>query len=170
MKLTNMIRDAFIDAAMADVPKVDYDEQARSLGNKTLREAQQKVFPGIDLDATAEWFDKRHVSMPRPFSGLYAPALSGYVLKENDKVWIKLEALASSHATQKAQRDALRSKLQAVAYSCTTRKALADLLPEFEKYLPADTPASVRTLPAIANVVSDFAKAGWPKTQPKKGA
>jgi hypothetical protein len=49
----------------------------------------------------------------------------------------------------------------------STRKALVDLLPEFEKYLPADEAKAIASLPAVANVLSDFVKAGWPKNQPK---
>ena len=56
----------------------------------------------------------------------------------------------------------------AAAMSCTTRKALANLLPEFEQYLPEDTPAAIRSLPAIANIVADFSKAGWPKDKTKE--
>ena len=57
------------------------------------------------------------------------------------------------------------------ALGASTRKGLADALPEFEKYLPADEPAAVRSLPVVANVVADFVKAGWPKgKQPARAA
>ena len=62
----------------------------------------------------------------------------------------------------------LREKLHGCAYAVTTRKALVDLLPEFEKYLPADDASVCRTLPVVQNVVSDFVKAGWPKDGKKK--
>ena len=64
----------------------------------------------------------------------------------------------------------LETKLMAAANSCTTRKALVELLPEFEKYLPADQAAACKTLPAVANIMADFVKAGWPKDEAKKGA
>ena len=50
------------------------------------------------------------------------------------------------------------------------REALAAMLPEFEKYLPSETPALDRTVPAVANVVTDFMRAGWPKGQAKPAA
>lgn len=54
--------------------------------------------------------------------------------------------------------------------ACTTRKQAAEVLPEFEKYLPEDEPKALRTLPALANVAADFVKAGWPKNAKKGGA
>lgn len=170
MKLTNMIRDAFVRAAMDDVPKVYYAEQALVLAHKTMNELREKTFPGVDLILAEDWFEKRSVTMPTSFNNIYTSAPHSNVLKMNTKVWAKLEELNLANTAQSKKLEDLRTKLRAVAYSCTTRKALADLLPEFEKYLPADTPAAMRTLPVVANVVADFTKAGWPKTQPKKGA
>lgn len=79
-----------------------------------------------------------------------------------------VEELEKQNDEQHDSRNNLETKLQAVAESCTTRKALLNALPEFEKYLPADDAAACRSLPVVANVVSDFMKAGWPKgvTQP----
>jgi hypothetical protein len=68
-------------------------------------------------------------------------------------------------AAQRKQREELESKLGGCVYSVTTRKALVSLLPEFEKYLPADDTAALRPLPVLANVVTDFVKAGWPKNK-----
>jgi hypothetical protein len=72
------------------------------------------------------------------------------------------ELSEKARATRQTISD-LQDKLESVAKSCNTRKQLAELLPEFEKYLPADTPAAGRSVPAIANLVTDFTKAGWPK-------
>ena len=91
MKLTNYIRDAFINSTMNDVPKVDYSEQVQT----PITEA---------------------------------------VLSE----------------------------------------ALAEALPQFAKYLPAEPVkgAAPRSVPVVIDVVEDFVKAGWPKGQkpPKKEA
>jgi len=72
-------------------------------------------------------------------------------------------SLANKSAEQERQRVALRDKLKRAAASFTTRKQLAEAMPEFEKYLPADEAAAIRSLPAVTNVVGDFQRAGWPK-------
>jgi hypothetical protein len=82
----------------------------------------------------------------------------------------KMNALAVAKATQASDRDTLSAKLQAAANSVATRKALVELLPEFEKYLPADEGAACKTLPAVANLLADFSKAGWPKSATAKTA
>jgi hypothetical protein len=36
-------------------------------------------------------------------------------------------------------------------------------LPEFEKYFPAEDAPISKNLPALANMVADLTKLGWPK-------
>lgn len=76
----------------------------------------------------------------------------------------EVSKLTKLWAEQKKVHRELETKLEGVAAACTTRKALVEMLPEFEKYLPADEATANKTnLPALANVVTDFVKAGWPK-------
>lgn len=58
----------------------------------------------------------------------------------------------------------LQTRLKGVAYACTTRKQLEEALPEFSSYLPEEEAKAAKNLPAVANVLSDFVKAGWPKS------
>lgn len=165
MRLTNTIRDAFIHAAMNDVPQIDYQAQAEKLARDWLDKSFAATFPGVDK-AKAEasgWLDRVGVRMPVGLSNLYTYAPGYECLKHDARLWDKLQALSQKHEAQVRHRNELKDKLHAVAYSVTTRKGLADALPEFEKYLPADEPAAMRSLPVVANVVADFVKAGWPK-------
>ena len=43
------------------------------------------------------------------------------------------------------------------------RAAFVAKLPEFAHYLPAEDAPAGRSLPVVANLVTDFVKAGWPK-------
>lgn len=164
MKLTNYMRDAFILAAMNDVPKVDYDEQLRKTAQSVIEAKFAKAFPGIDYKAACEsgWLERCGVRVPA-LGNIYTWAPGYNVLKDDPKVWAKLEELARKHDDQQAARKGLEDKLHAVAYACATRKALAEMLPEFTKYLPAEADKGGRSLPVVANVVTDFVKAGWPK-------
>lgn len=93
-------------------------------------------------------------------SGMYLPQLRQRELPKAKHD--ELKKLRALELEQKARRDKLRSSLKSIASSTTTRKALAAALPEFEKYLPAEA-QTTRNLPVIANVVTDFMEAGWPK-------
>lgn len=167
MKLTNCIRDAFVRSVMTDVPTIDYEEPAR----KELERVALSLLPVAIRKAWADKELRQYVnsgsvtvnrfvsaSVPEPRGWQDARAFHEKVLQAAD-----VSELLAKHEAQRTQRGALESKVRGVAYGMTTRKALADALPEFAKYLPADEGAAIRSLPVIANVVSDFVKAGWPK-------
>lgn len=166
MRLTKVIREAFVRAAIADVPQRDYQAEIHKL---LQDDAISKLPPKVK--AIADDKDLRH------FLKTESHYINGYQCSNvrvmhpeytrSPKVNEKVEALLVELDEQRARIDALRTKLAATAEAVSTRKALVDLLPEFEKYLPADEAKAVATLPAVANVLSDFVKAGWPKNQPK---
>lgn len=173
MKLTNYIRDAFIRAAMQDVPEgKNYDEiiTRKVLASFVVRlpPSVQKVWKDQQTQAFIRLgtFHGFGVSVSVPsIDGRYA-SLSEKDLPDEERHAIT--ALAAEWKAEKQTMDSLRDKLKGAAYACTTRKALAELLPEFERYLPAESENSGRSLPVVANLVTDFMKAGWPKD--KKGA
>ena len=162
MRLTNFIRDAFVAAAMADVPKVDYVQQIRDLFNK-LYKAELKTL-GL------EKADLSRLRSMTVFAAGACVAANGLTRTEAVELTEdpRFTVLAENNKTQSEKLSALQTKLTGVANSVTTRKALIELLPEFEKYLPAEE-AKTKNLPAISNLVGDFVRAGWPKNQ-KKGA
>lgn len=59
-------------------------------------------------------------------------------------------------------RCAVEKKLTDAVMSCTTLKQLNTLLPEFKKHFPTETQPT-KNLPAVANLVADMTKLGWPK-------
>ncbi len=163
MKLTNYMRDAFIRAAMQDVPSIDYMEQARAfLQAESIEQLPPKV-RAIAKDKNLRHFLNTagcHVDSVGYISVLCG---RGDDFKPSAEAREKLSAISADAAKQKKTESELRSKLKAVAYSASTRKQLAELLPEFVKYLPADEATAIRSVPVVANVVTDFVKAGWPK-------
>lgn len=173
MRLTNTMRTAFVRAAMQDVPQVDYTEQIRTVA---IDYAVAKLPPKI----RAIWNDKDlrgHVGTSQIFVGGAYIAIPGDGMTEEER-HTAFGSLIAMRKAQQTELDNLATKLTGVANSCATRKALADALPEFAKYLPPEETPINRSMPALANVVADFMKAGWPKghkpnpaaAQPRKGA
>lgn len=167
MKLTNSIRNAFIRSVMDDVPKIDHSEAIRKLVVEDLASK-------LPTKIKAIWDDKelRHwVVTDYSFWGdtivTYPSAQKyPYSIKPplSEKVQLEVDALTQARSEQDKVRDALESKLKNAVYGCNTRKQLAELLPEFEKYLPEDEDKAInQNLPAVANLTVDFTKAGWPK-------
>lgn len=160
MRLTKYIRDAFVTAAMADVPKINYSEQARKLCLDHFAEEFKKAFGEPYTEAKfGGWIGARHVRMPHNLQDFWAVAPAGF---DHGSGPLKGPLLEMSRAkkVQSDGRDALQDKLRGVANSCTTRKQLTELLPEFEKYLPEEGKATPN-LPMVTDVADAFKAAGW---------
>lgn len=164
MRLTNAMKEAFVRAAMHDVPTTDYKEQTRSLINKKMAELQKSAgVQKVDSERLDTTTGYARSSIDR-----HALSFRAIGLKRNEIQQIEtapdVRELLDLHEKQEQRLTELRTKLTGAINACTTRKQAAEALPEFEKYLPADEPKALRSLPALANVAADFAKAGWPKT------
>lgn len=164
MRLTNTMKEAFVRAAMLDVPAIDYKEQARSLINKKMAELQKaaglsKINPER-LDSTTGYARSKTDKYALSFRAI------GLTYSEIEQIGKAPEVrqLLDLHEEQEQTLSELRGKLTGAINACNTRKQAAEALPEFEKYLPDDEPKALRSLPALANVAADFVKAGWPKT------
>lgn len=159
MKLTNTLRQAFVRAAMNDVPSVDYTEQIRTLVNSKVKKLHIKA--GIqDLHTerlNSHYFNFAHQGF----------SVRGLTNEEHSQMKLdpELKALEAKYEAQRQEQRKLETSLTGVIAGCNTRKQAVNALPEFEKYLPADDVAAIRSLPALANVLTDFVKAGWPKNQ-----
>ena len=171
MRLSSYHREAFVRSVMNDVPQIDYAEQIRAV----LIEDAVNSLPPLIQKAWRDPILKEYIcdfysyGHGRPSANL--PGLQRhFVQTEANKK--KLDDLVSLKAQQERQRSDLEAKVTAAINACSTRKQAVERMPEFEKYLPpaiGDTQS--KYLPAIANLVSDLAAAGWPKDKPlAKGA
>lgn len=168
MKLNKYIREAFVRAAMDDVPHVDYAQQARDLARKTAYDALPANIKAIADDPIFEGcLNRTYIALPGVFCGVRVVGHQDeWGIADNPRfalVWEQLKEMSRLAKEQDDRRKALKSKLESAAAAVTTRKALATMLPEFEKYLPADYAPAIKTLPMCANLVADFMDAGWPK-------
>ena len=169
MRLTNLIRDSFVAAAMQDVPKVDYEKQIIALYHRAMLDAMPPELVGL-YEKHKDWFNHsyKHVHGVNTSFRVVSPENTSIPLTPERTR--ELGVLLEAHKQQRQTRNDLQAKLHGVAYGVTTRKALVEALPEFEKYLPKEEDKPSRSLPAIANLVADFTKAGWPKQQTKVSA
>lgn len=172
MRLTNLHRQAFVKAALQDVPQIDYDEQIHKLivedAINQLPVAIQRVAQDNQLKGwlkTVNYYPVVGLGI-----ALFSQDRWNHNYTPSKKVQVELQSLLQKRKEQRETLRQLEEKLHGVAKSVTTRKALAELLPEFEKYLPTEQAPVSKSVPAISNMVGDFIRAGWPKDQPKKTA
>ena len=156
MKLTKYDRLSIVRAIMADVPKPDKTkrrEEIQAAVVKAMSPAVRKVFKDFpqalrtshtgDLTCN-DRYDSRSIVV-------------GDVTEE------MLDAILKPYREEDVARHNAQAKLHGAIDSCTTRKSLMERLPEFEKYFPAESAPLSKNLPALANVVADLSKLGWPK-------
>lgn len=168
MRLTNTLRKAFVRAVLDDVPSTDYQEQARELLSKAAEENLPPALKrAIAIDPSIrDWIETRYHHVGKfPLSGTYLLGTREALdqLNKDDALQQKLQTLSDALAEQNKCRNQLQEKIEGIATSCATRKQLLEALPEFEKYLPAQTSANSRSVPALANLLADLTAAGWPK-------
>lgn len=159
VRLTVYMRQAFVSAVMNDVPQIDYRTQIQKYVEKESAALVPEELRPM-LTKYPAWFPTRRYYFDS-WGSVYTPVPDDIVFPE--RVKNEVRRLSKLHDEQNAARRELELKLKSVALGCTTKKRLEESLPEFKKYLPADEAEACRSLPAIANVVSDFVKAGWPK-------
>jgi Nucleotide modification associated domain 5 len=168
-RLTESLRSAFIRAALNDVPRIDYDDQARKIildhAIACLPTSVGKIYADPMLRAYV-WTNFVYVAgfstrIPCVYNGLWAPSM---------EVRQQIEAIHKAFVKQRETHETLQAKLYAVAKSARTTQQLAKMLPEFAKYLPADEAEANRNVPCIANLIADFMTAGWPKDKQPEAA
>lgn len=164
MRLTNFDRDAFINAVMDDVPSIDYQTQADKLARDGLEQSLPDDLLAV-IKKYPQHFDVERVGTPHPLNSVAVRGPFKYEsLEKLPKLEAEIKKLATKAQAQKEARRDLRSKIHGAIYGCTTLKAAQERLPEFVKYLPQDRDGKITAnLPAVANLVADLTKAGWPK-------
>lgn len=174
MKLTNHLRDAFVRAVMNDVPDTDYAaEQQRVATEWAVSIMPPKVRAVWDDKNLRHYIEAHHYSQQLCFDdigdgqqlwvgGFSIPAPHDLHEQMDDATKRTLYTLEAQSNEQHRRRRELREKLGIIVYALTTTAALEKALPEFAKYLPK---ATSKNLPAVANLVTDFVKAGWTKEQ-----
>jgi hypothetical protein len=159
MKIDKYVRQSIIKAIMNDVPKPDKAKRREDLQAaivKAMSPAVRKVFkecPGAL---------KTHY-----FGDLIYDSLNwgSRDLVVGDVAQKKLDELTKPYKDEDDAIRAAHNKLELAIEGCTTRKSLMTRLPEFEKYYPAEEAPMSKSLPALANVMADLSKLGWPKGQ-----
>ncbi|WP_404989334.1 Nmad5 family putative nucleotide modification protein [Caballeronia sp. LZ003] len=154
-------------AVLDDVPNVDYHEAARVAVQKWAIDHLPPKLKAVYKEHS-HWFKTDYLwQLPRPLSRVSVVSFDDEEtikhMKADSAFWESIEKMARDADAQIKARDALQSKIRAVIYSCNTVEQAHDRLPEFASYLKATTPAQDRSVPVVANLVSDLVAAGWPK-------
>lgn len=158
MKLTKYQKESIVRAILQDVPKPDFSkrrETAQAAIVKLMSPACRKVYRETPK-ALATVYTGDRLNDGYGYEGRYI--IAGDVGEKQVGV-----VLAPFEAEDDKRAEASRN-LRGAIMACTTLAALKKALPEFSKYYPTEAQSS-SNLPALANVVADLSKLGWPKQE-----
>jgi hypothetical protein len=151
MKLTKYEKEAIIRAIMHDVPCTP---------DGMLKAEIQKVF----VDSMSAPIQKLYKTHPKALRTDHVASWDSgmsyrveFIVGDADVS----KAIEPFVAKKKARDDAHR-KLAAIVNGCGTLAQLKKMLPEFISYFPTEAEPT-KNLPAVANMVADLSKLGWPK-------
>lgn len=154
MNLTKIHKQAIVRAVMQDLPPIDAVARANA-----VKEAIVKAMsPEVRKLYKAKPHALRHesVSYADPHSRWSMSTPIGDVTKE------QLKEILAPYEKQEQERTEARRKLEIAFEGIRTLKQALTTFPEFKKYMPTEAEPT-KNLPALANVVADLSKLGWPK-------
>lgn len=153
MRLDKYTKKAIHRAIMADVPKLFTNDEAAK------QEIQEALVKAMSPLARKLYKQNPAALAKRHFSSWDYGFRSSVDLIVGDA---DSAAVLKPYKDAHDRRSSVGERIESVIEGCSTLKQLKALLPEFEKYMPSETAPS-KNLPAVANIVSDLTKLGWPK-------
>ena len=155
MKLTKYEKEAIVRSIMQDVP-VKPDQ--------VLKAEIQAAFVAGMSDPIKKLYKTHHKALKTETVSSWDSPLSyrtDFIVGD-----AQVAEVLKPLKAQKEARDAVQTKLSAAVMGCSTLAQLKKMLPEFISYFPSETEPT-KNLPAVANMVADLSKLGWPKCQTK---
>jgi hypothetical protein len=156
MKLTKYQKEAIVRAILQDVPKPDM---------KKRREAAQAAIVKLMSPACRKVYRENPKALATVYVGDRLNDGYGYEGRNiiagdvSDK---QVEVVLAPYKEEDEKRSETCRNLNNAIMSCTTLASLQKMFPEFKKYYPTEVQPT-KNLPALANVVADLSKLGWPK-------
>jgi 3-methyladenine DNA glycosylase AlkD len=155
-RITKWDKEAIVRAIMNDVPVPDK--------KKRREELQADIIKAMSPECRKLYKKAPHALRTHHFGDLIYDGCSWGTrdVVIGDVEAKTLDELKVKYVTEDRARQNARDSLKAAVMACTTIKQLNDRLPEFKSYFPT-IEKPITTLPALANVVADLSKLGWPK-------
>lgn len=154
MNLTKIHKQAIVRAIMQDTPQPDRKKWAEEIKAAVVKAMSPEVRKLYKTKPSA----LRHASVlyTNEFRTWGDDFPVGDVTKE------QIKEITAPYEKQIAERREMEHKLTAAFEGIRTVKQAESTFPEFKKYYPTEAQPT-KNLPALANVVADLSKLGWPK-------
>jgi hypothetical protein len=154
MNLDKYTKQAIVKAIMADTPPLPRDKWAEEIKAAIVKAMSPEVRKLYKTKPHALRHKSVEYTNPHRTWGDEFPV--GDVTKE------QIKEIVAPYEKQVNERRDMEYKLTAAFEGIRTLKSALKTFPEFEKYYPTEAQPT-KNPPALANVVADLSKLGWPK-------
>jgi len=154
MNLTKIHKQAIVRAVMQDLPPIDAVARANAVKEaivKAMSPEVRKLF-------------KTHPAALRTTSVAYTNPFRrwGNDVTVGDVTDAQIKEIIKPYEKQEEERAQAERRLFHAFEGINTLKQALTTFPEFKKYYPTEAEPT-KNLPALANVMADLSKLGWPK-------
>jgi len=161
MNLDKYTKQAIVTAIMQDVPKIDTEARAKAIKEAIIKAMSPEVRKLYKTKPEA--LRQASVAYADEYGRWSHNAIVGDVSDE------KIKEIVAPYKKEEDERADMKRKLTHAFEGIRTLKAALKAFPEFKKYMPTEAEPT-KNLPALANVVADLSKLGWPKGSNKEKA
>lgn len=154
MKFTKLIKQSIVRAIIQDIPPIDKEARALAVNAaivKAMSPEVRKLF-------------KTHPAALRTTSVAYTNPFRhwGNDVTVGDVTDAQIKEIIKPYEKQEEERAQAERRLLHAFEGINTLKQALTTFPEFKKYYPTEAEPT-KNLPALANVMADLSKLGWPK-------
>jgi hypothetical protein len=153
MNLDKYTKQAIVKSIMQDLPAIDTDARAKAIKEAIVKAMSPEVRKMYKTKPEA--LRRTSVAYTNP-NRWYEEVVVGDVTNE------QIKEIVAPYEKEENERAAMRRKLEHAFLGIRTLKAALKAFPEFKKYMPTEAEPT-KNLPALANVMADLSKLGWPK-------
>lgn len=154
MNLTKLHKQAIVRAIMQDTPPLPREKWAEEIKAAVIKAMSPEVRKLYKTKPNA----LRHASVP--LTNVYRHW--GDEMPVGDVTKDQIKAIVEPYEKQVTERRDMEKKLEHAFEGIRTVKQAMTTFPEFAKYYPSEAQPT-KNLPALANVMADLTRLGWPK-------
>jgi len=153
MKLTKLHKETIVLAIMQDTQPIDKVKRSEAIVNAIVKAMSPEVRAVYKTRPKA--LREKNVKYTNQYSK-WGNTIVG------DVTDAQINEIVAPYEKEEQERDGMRLKLIAAFGGINTLNQALTAFPEFKKYYPTEAQPT-KNLPALANVMTDLAKLGWPR-------
>ncbi len=154
MNLDKYTKQSIVTAIMNDLPPIDKAKRTTEIKAAIVKAMSPEVRKLYKTKPGA----LRHQSVA--YTSEYRTW--GDEIPVGDVTEEQIKEIVAPYKKEEDERTAMKHKLIGAFEGIRTLKAALKAFPEFKKYMPTEAEPT-KNLPALANVMADLSKLGWPK-------